>query len=218
MKRWLFLTAGWVILVISCLVLLYQLVYILTGPPMFEATATMGFTGSGAIQITARILIYKHPDLLLSTNVLYPVSSALGLAAKLSKKLGYPLTEEEVYDRLRGQISVICPRSENEPVQINVFSEYADEATEIANAVAASLKMQFGHFNNTTDSYQDVWIHDAADARRASLWLVVLSLGVTFFIEFLFLLGGFILIWIGRSMPPPPSVPPKSDRQIVSKY
>jgi len=246
MKRWVLVAGGWVMLAVAALTLLYRLADFLLFPPAYDASAFVEFTASGLKQQLERELereVICH-RFVFSTNVLYPVCDSLGLVEKWTKKYGYPvangaevfaspfeeltqkyglpksgtsLTKKQACVFLLHQMQLTWSKNEGEPVKISFFSDSPEEAVEIANAVAASLKGQLDRLEGMADGGRNVRIQNAIKAQRISRWPVFLV--KTSIIVVPCIVMGVILIWMGRLLPPLVPIPPQpAEPIIIQKY
>src|SRR4051812_35702484 len=98
MKRWIFLCAGWALVVMAAVNLTDRL-STLFGSPLYHASAFVKFNGRRAPQNLE--LISRPPGIVSSTNVLYPVVESLKLSEKWENEFGgRPLSVRNSYQYL----------------------------------------------------------------------------------------------------------------------
>ena len=221
MKRYVFLIAGWLLLITAVLTLFYQSAALLLEPPGYEASASIQLSANAAEQKKERELLCNRPSFIYSTNVLYPVCDSLGLTKRWSKRYGFDsghfsLNNEGVCRLLRVEMTLIYFKKEYQPVEINLISEKPEEAVEIVNATAVSLISQFGKLKGSATGEHHLLLQKAVTAQKIIAW--PLALVKTLIVVIPCSVGGVILIIFGRRFPPFIPFPPKKNVTIVSKY
>jgi len=209
MKHWTLISAGWIVLAVAMLVLLYQL-FVLWQLPVYSASALVGFDSGNPARRASLASIGSRPSFVQSTNVLYPVCDSLDLSEEWGRRYygGERLTKKETCEFLTRRISILNPKPGDGLVKISCFSEKPDEAVAVANAIANSVTNQLSRSQQATNSDAGMWVQYASAAHRVYNWLHLVR--DILFMVIPSVIAGFLLLWWGHRSPSPipASLPP----------
>jgi len=210
-KRLLLGAGGWILLVLAGLELVYLIGETFLRPPLFKASAFVGFDDRRASRdsrLTGGDIAFAS-----STNVLYPVCQSLELGEKWGKKFNVgTLPDHETYRFL--WVKLVAHRSKDgRGAELSIFSDDTNEPAILANAVAASLTNHWAQRNKIMAD--EVRIQNATGIQRMNRW------SLTFFeiLKYALPCGsiGIGLVFFSRRFPPILPIPQKGTPRM-SKY